>query len=74
MDRPDCHAQTRRVVSVYLASLADAAPPPGALALAPISMQRIVPPLRLAEPEAEASVLPPGDGGVGAQVGLAQDG
>jgi hypothetical protein len=28
MDRPDCHAQTRRVVSVYLASLADAAPPP----------------------------------------------
>ena len=28
MDRPDCHAQARRVVSVYLASLADAAPPP----------------------------------------------
>lgn len=28
MDRPDCHARTRRVVSVYLASLADAAPPP----------------------------------------------
>jgi hypothetical protein len=28
MDRPDCHAQTRRVVSVYLASLADAAPLP----------------------------------------------
>jgi len=26
MDRPGCHAQTRRVVSVYLASLADAAP------------------------------------------------
>jgi hypothetical protein len=28
MDRPGCHAQTRRVVSVYLASLADAAPLP----------------------------------------------
>ena len=28
----------------------------------------------LAELEAEAAVLPPGDGGVGAQVGLAQDG
>ena len=28
----------------------------------------------LAELEAEATVLPPGDGGVGAQVGLAQDG
>jgi len=42
--------------------------------LTPISMQRIVPLLRLAELEAEAPVLPPGDGGVGAQVGLAQDG
>jgi len=41
--------------------------------LARISMQRIVP-LRLAELEAEAPVLPPGDGGVGGQVGLAQDG
>jgi len=38
-----------------------------------ISMQRIVPPA-LAELEAEAPVLPPGDGGVGVQVGLAQDG
>ena len=30
--------------------------------------------LWLGEPEAEAAVLPPGDGGVGAEVGLAQDG
>ena len=28
MDRPGCHTQPRRVVSVYLASLADAAPFP----------------------------------------------
>jgi hypothetical protein len=35
-------------------------------------MQRIAP-LRLAELEAEAVIVPPGDGGVGAQVGLAQD-
>ena len=38
-----------------------------------ISTQRIRPP-GLAELEAQAAVLPPGDGGVGAQVGLAQDG
>jgi hypothetical protein len=37
-----------------------------------ISMQRICP-SGLAELEAQAAVLPPGDGGVGAQVGLAQD-
>ena len=40
--------------------------------LAWISTQRIRP-WGLAELEAQAAVLPPGDGGVGAQVGLAQD-
>ena len=41
-------------------------------ASAAISTQRICP-SGLAELEAQAAVLPPGDGGVGAQVGLAQD-
>ncbi len=48
--------------------------PNSALALARISTQRIWPPSLLAELEAQAAVLPPGDGGVGTQLGLAQDG
>jgi hypothetical protein len=47
--------------------------PAAAASLTRISMQRIWP-SGLAELEAQAAVLPPGDGGVGAQVGLAQDG
>ena len=42
-------------------------------ALAPISMQRIQP-LVSGELEAESAALPPGHGGVGGEVGLAQDG
>ena len=45
----------------------------GSWTLARISTQRIHP-SGLAELEAQAAVLPPGDGGVGAQVSLAQDG
>jgi len=66
----------RGAIAVDLGSGPDGRPGPGPIHAAPlarISMQRIVP-LRLAELEAEAPVLPPGDGGVGGQVGLAQDG
>jgi hypothetical protein len=47
---------------------------PDLLHLTRISTQRIWPPGLLAELEAQAAVLPPGDGGLGAQLGLAQDG